>query len=350
MLTTLAVQYPASSHGYVPAARTIPFKYNHELSNAQALSILFSSTSEDSDPNLESADLRREQQYIKYKALSAVWLIEPLVKEWIPFRVIAEHTRGDLFLLPKVGYTMGMWLAAGLSSILASATFNDRLSSDTYKRLNLVLLGFSFMTLSTFLDNVYYVTPAAGIVGIFAAYDGFVNGVRGFHSQAEDASYNGIGDVISECKSGIMETASGMFKAKNARAFGYLMIIWLFTLVNVFHNVPLFFKLLFYSSDMVKTGSMASTIARLFVISGMSFTLKDAADRSRLNGGTFIQLNALAGTWATAVSLAALLPKYMGSRFGLVSDKAVKTASVLFPIGAYFFWNGIKEQIKKTKS
>jgi len=78
---------------------------------------------------------------------------------------------------------------------------------------------------------------------------GFVNGVRGFHSQAEDASYNGIGDVISECKSGIMETASGMFKAKNARAFGYLMIIWLFTLVNVFHNVPLFFKLLFVSRD-----------------------------------------------------------------------------------------------------
>jgi hypothetical protein len=127
------------------------------------------------DSNIESADLRREQQYIKYKALGVVWFLEPLLREWVPLRVMAEQARGELFLLPKVGYTMGMILASGLSWILASAAYHDRLSSDTYKRLNLIVLGFSVLTLSAFLDDVIYVTPAAGIVGIFAAYDGKEN-------------------------------------------------------------------------------------------------------------------------------------------------------------------------------
>jgi hypothetical protein len=70
-----------------------------------------------------------------------------------------------------------------------------------------------------------------------------VNGVRGFHSERDDGNYNGLGDVFNDWKEGIMETTQGMFKARNPRAFGYLAITWLFTLVNVLHNIPLFYKL-----------------------------------------------------------------------------------------------------------
>lgn len=45
-----------------------------------------------------------------------------------------------------------------------------------------------------------------------------------------------------------------------------------------------------------------SAVARLFLIATMIVSLKDAAERDRLTGATFIQLNRLTGFWAVAVA------------------------------------------------
>jgi hypothetical protein len=46
-----------------------------------------------------------------------------------------------------------------------------------------------------------------------------------------------------------------------------------------------------------------SAVARLFMISTMIYSLKDAAERDRLTGTTFIQLNIMVGAWALLVAL-----------------------------------------------
>ena len=46
-----------------------------------------------------------------------------------------------------------------------------------------------------------------------------------------------------------------------------------------------------------------SAMARLFMISTMVFSLKDAAERDRLTGTTFIQLNLMVSAWAVLVGL-----------------------------------------------
>lgn len=44
-------------------------------------------------------------------------------------------------------------------------------------------------------------------------------------------------------------------------------------------------------------------MARLFMIATMIFSLKEAAERDRLTGTTFIQMNLMVGTWALLVAL-----------------------------------------------
>ena len=41
-----------------------------------------------------------------------------------------------------------------------------------------------------------------------------------------------------------------------------------------------------------------SAISRLFLVSSLIYSLKDAAERDRLTGSTFIQLNCIIGVWA----------------------------------------------------
>lgn len=44
-------------------------------------------------------------------------------------------------------------------------------------------------------------------------------------------------------------------------------------------------------------------MGRLFLIASMIYTLKDAAERDRLSGTTFIRLNVMVGAWSALVGL-----------------------------------------------
>lgn len=44
-------------------------------------------------------------------------------------------------------------------------------------------------------------------------------------------------------------------------------------------------------------------MGRLFLVSTMIYSLKDAAERDRLTGTTFVQMNVMVGMWATLVAI-----------------------------------------------
>jgi hypothetical protein len=87
-----------------------------------------------------------------------------------------------------------------------------------------------------------------------------------------------------------------------------------------------------------------STVSRLFMIATMIYSLKDAAERDRLTGTTFIELNVMIGAWALLVGLAqAMYP------VGFAAYRGVEMFAFAIP-----FWlkayKSQKEKSTKLKS
>lgn len=84
-----------------------------------------------------------------------------------------------------------------------------------------------------------------------------------------------------------------------------------------------------------------SAVARLFLISTMIVSLKDAAERDRLTGTTFIQLNRLIGGWAVAVAAGQTL-----TVSGVAANRGIEMAG----FGALFFIKAWKYAIQKKEA
>lgn len=88
-----------------------------------------------------------------------------------------------------------------------------------------------------------------------------------------------------------------------------------------------------------------SAVARLFLISTMIYSLKDAAERDRLTGTTFIQLNRLTGAWAVTVAA--------GQSLTIASGVAVSRGIEMAAFGTLFFlkgWKSVREKAAKKAS
>jgi hypothetical protein len=109
-----------------------------------------------------------------------------LLSAWILF--MPDVTLGKK-IASKVGGAAGFGLASGVSNILAGANDRDHLQSDTYKRLNLGILGFSVLGLAAFPGEAayFYTAPPAiftslvmTVVKVFGAvvsYKGWTLGI-----------------------------------------------------------------------------------------------------------------------------------------------------------------------------
>ena len=76
------------------------------------------------------------------------------------------------------------------------------------------------------------------------------------------------------------------------------------------------------------------------MITTVVYSLKDAAERDRLTGTTFIQLNLLVGAWAVLVGLGqAVFP------YGFAANRGVE----MFAIGLPFLIKALKSQKEKTE-
>lgn len=191
---------------------------------------------------------------------------------------------------------LGPFLASGLSYILIGAAENNRLSSDTYKRLNMAMIEYGFVG---FVGGMLTMKSKLWNIACFIA---FVNSIKGYGYGIKGWELKKT-NVVNEMIEGTQSTMKSMMKYPNLKSVAYgaatvtVGALKLKTIAKVAQMIK-------SGVDNVMIGSSLFRVAQLMVLTIMMFTLKDAADRDRLEGTTFIELNFL-----SSISLAFMAGK-----------------------------------------
>lgn len=202
--------------------------------------------------------------------------------------------------LGKPFFGVGPFLQAGIAYILKGAAENDRLSSDTYKRLNLAVFQFGLISL---LAGIKMKTnPILAILSIIAMINsvkGYGYGLKGWELRPACAKE----DLLN----GIKSNLSCMTKISNIKSAGY----WAATVAMVSMTAAKAYEALnlfmVSSGNSFLLGTRLFRLAKFTLFSVIMFTLKDAADRGRLEGTTFVELNLMAAvsyaSWAGKINI-----------------------------------------------
>jgi hypothetical protein len=276
-------------------------------------------------------------------------------------------------LAAKLGGAAGYGLAAGVSYILAkaAAASKQQLNSETYKRLNVGLLGFSIMGLAAVPGEAgffYTLAPAmilsamllaVHVFGMVVSYTGWKYAVvdvprmtlvpddptatdRANKSNSTPISSE-IQQLAKELWRGTKSTVEGCWRVQNTKKALTYRNCLLLVLTGCFsHFMDGIFHLRYqdvFHTSWFESSLAWSGVARLFFISTMVYSLKDAAERDRLTGTTFIQINVMIGAWAALVGLGQAI-----NPLGMQGYRGVTMFSLSLP----FFIKAIKA-IKQKK-
>ena len=274
-------------------------------------------TGEISTMGASKVEGRKKRVILGYKAMALAYLCVGL----------NSAVRGGVttnFLHMFAGY---LAMPTGLSVILADAASHDRLNSDTYKRVNMAmlaqgLLGLVVVSLGTRLNLPFIV--AFGLTCINTV-KGYTYGVMGLEKQG------GIASLVNELKGGSKSLLGGFFTLPTKP------IAILYQVATYSVSVMKLIKMKEIYESLQSGSPIAASLARLnrlILLSLMSYTLKDAADRNRLGGSTFIKLNYL-------------------SAVGFVINAMYNTGGVTTPFGAiqaffaaFFGFNGLASYMR----
>lgn len=189
----------------------------------------------------------------------------------------------------------GLILPSGISFILkkaSTAADENRLSSDTYKRLNLALGTYGVIGL---LSNGIIAKPfrfgwtITNLCAIINSIKGFGYGLKGWDLKKVA--------VLPEFVDGAKATVLTMIQIRNNNisSAGYQLSAWSFFVWNIL-TLRNLVDVYFSSKGLLPPlllQSLAFRIKKIMLLMVISFTLKDAADRKRLGGTTFRELNFL---------------------------------------------------------
>lgn len=226
----------------------------------------------------------------------------------------------------------GPVLASGTAWILGDAAEHGRLGSDTYKRLNLALAAFSLCSLLTGIlslssynarDLAFSGAFLASILALSPAIKGWAYGVGGIDSGTRMQLF------LPELMKGALRSMLGFARVRNLKSAGYLAAM---IFAGVTKALALFeiTNLLRAEADCRVVVMRLARLARFILLTAVSFTLKDAADRDQLDGKTFIRLNLLSAFAFGSIAVSAY--KDLG---GLVGP-----AARAFACSAYCLYNG----------
>jgi hypothetical protein len=226
----------------------------------------------------------------------------------------------------------GYACAAALCGIFQTAHVQGRQFSDTYKRLHIAVAMFSLMSLTAVPGEagffplaqqgpMIFLLSGARIIGALVALWGWKASIQKH--------------VVPELTGGIVDTLQGLRVRDRKKALTYRNTF----LLVLGAALSSFFQGRFlrsYQEDFLKTNFQISlqwsAVARLSMIAVMIYSLKDAAERDRLGGTTFIQLNVLVGMVAFTVGFGqAVYPVATAARRGALFF----VCSVAFFVKAY---------------
>ena len=222
----------------------------------------------------------------------------------------------------------GPYLAAGISSTLESAASAGRLGSDTYKRLALFLTEFNLCGLTTILlaiggttlrQQLFYVLSLASVLSLSPTLAGYKNG--------EGKLFGDIGGIIKE-----------FFTCKNLNGFIYLGGTWFVAALKVLKVVDIV-NLVIEGNPAKTLATRAIRLGRLALLTGTMLVLKSAADRDRLEGTTFVDLNILSSIVFGTMSY------YIKTIRGTFTPLVYASAG----FSAFTALNAINSMIKKSK-
>jgi uncharacterized membrane protein (UPF0136 family) len=249
--------------------------------------------------------------------------------------IIASYVAMAAFAFSQTGlspfflfYTFGnVSLPAGTAYIMISAAENDRLKSDTYKRLNLALLGYGVVGLSTTATKKFLYIPF--LLSIVNSVKGYTYGVLGWDKKNSDTS------LVSDLVTGAKRTIAGFLSVpKDLKSFGYsaaLLLVGSMTLIPVKD----IFTALQAGESLHSVSFLLSKFARYAFLSVALYTLKDAAERDRLGGTSFIQLNYLSALVMSANSV------WLGGFANKVGTTAAGFAG-------FFVFNGLSSYFERN--
>ena len=239
----------------------------------------------------QASSMIRQRQVASFRTASILYVAMALDcwKKRNDVSVFAGSISKVLSITPPVSLASGYLLAATSSYLLLHATEQNRLSSDTYKRLNLSLVLFSLLNASAFVVNWPFLGIAACLCNVnnaMVSFNGWRTGVSGLSVDKRELYSDAY---LRELKYGLETNLGGLRIFKSAEAVGYF-IAFLLTAITIFHNVLVIPVLWSRSLPRVNAIRLAST-ARLLLANAVTYTLFDAANRRRLSGSTFINLN-----------------------------------------------------------
>jgi len=269
--------------------------------------------------------------------------------------VMPDRTLTTL-LASKLGGSAGFAMASGLCYILNGAVVHDRLASDTYKRLNVGLLGFCGLGLAAVPGEAAFMnSPGSAIlssifltaVKLYGTLLAVVGWKKGVFKKEEPLTTFAPKRMLQEFAQGTKETVKGLKVQNNKKALTYRNCLLLVGMGIVSSFMEGLFDIR-YKKEFIRTwfeiSLQWSAVARLFMISTMIYSLKDAAERDRLTGTTFIQMNVMVGFWASIVGLGqAIYP------LGFAAYRGVEMFAFSFPFFLKAF-KALKEKSEAKKS
>mmetsp|Transcript_15739 Transcript_15739/g.38766 ORF Transcript_15739/g.38766 Transcript_15739/m.38766 type:complete len:367 (+) Transcript_15739:35-1135(+) len=258
--------------------------------------------------------------------------------------IMASYVALAGFVLIKGGiskfplfFTFGnLSLPIGIAYVLMGAAKSDRLRSDTYKRLNLGLLQYGLLGGITVViaASKQETNPLAYLPFVLSTINsmkGYAYGALGWDKKSSDSS-------LIQDFGGLIKTTNQAFirKPKSVQSVCYLMAALLVGTLKITKAVEMA-KIFKSGSGLPNLSPVLSQYNRLAFLTIAMVTLKDACDRDRLSGTTFIQINYLGGLIMAANSA------FMG---GLTTSMGA-TAAVL---SLFLTLSGLSSYFEKSKA
>ena len=264
-------------------------------------------------------DGRKRRVTIGYQAAGFAFILASLASS-VP--ILRKAPAGALHA------TSASMASAGIALILSDAALNDRLRSDTYKRLNLLLCAYG-MLVAWSIAIVGKLTPPYGYFILPSALS-IINSVKGYGYGLKGWRLDDRASPFQDIWKGAKSTVRSLFSVPtNASSVGYILSL-LFSVFLGYREISLILE---GGGIGQISGGRIIEFARVLLLWTLSFTLKDAADRNRLKGSTFIELN-----WIQA---------YVFGCLGAVSGWKTRLGASSIVLAAYAGLNGYWKNMQK---